>query len=287
MASPGATPIATGTRPSRRASKAMTRSRRAGQTNRPSRSNGATSTSPTASAASSWRSTSVADRRRAPGRAADPEQRDVEPLPQVEDRPDAGVRDERASRGGVVDEPGRHQPARPARRAPRRRGGTARAPGRSTSSRRTAARRSRRPGVAVSSRASAVAETDAPSPMPTIVPVRTASRRTSAASRPTIRRVRSSGPAIVGARWTASRPKRPRSASAAGLSTAVRVDDPDLDDALGPGPLEQPRHLRPGHAEQLGDRVLRLAELVVQAARADELLEVAHARRSGRCTFVL
>ena len=31
------------------------------------------------------------------------------------------------------------------------------------------------------------------------------------------------------------------------------VDDPDLDDALRPRPLEDPRDLRTGHAEQLRD----------------------------------
>ena len=69
------------------------------------------------------------------------------------------------------------------------------------------------------------------------------------------------------------------------------VDDPDLDDPLGPRALEQARHLRPRDAQPFGDRVLRLAELVVQAARLDELLEVAHARPPARvarrCTFVL
>ena len=55
-----------------------------------------------------------------------------------------------------------------------------------------------------------------------------------------------------------------------------RVDDPDLDDALGPRPLQQPRHLRSGDPELFGDGVLRLAQLVVEAAGADELLEIAH-----------
>ena len=91
--------MATGTRPSRRASNAMTRSRSAGQTNRPSRSNGATRTSPTASPCSSSRSTFAADGRRAPRRAADPEQRDIEAVPQVEHGLDARVRDERPFRG--------------------------------------------------------------------------------------------------------------------------------------------------------------------------------------------
>src|SRR6185503_4966899 len=52
------------------------------------------------------------------------------------------------------------------------------------------------------------------------------------------------------------------------------VDDPDLDDALGAGPLEDPRDLRPGDAEQLGDARLRLAKLVVEPARVDQLLDI-------------
>ena len=39
--------------------------------------------------------------------------------------------------------------------------------------------------------------------------------------------------------------------SPAGLSAVVRVDDPDLDDAFRPCPLQQPRDLRPGDAEQV------------------------------------
>ena len=83
----------------------------------------------------------VADQRSAPGRAADPEQRDVEPVPQVDDRADPRVRDERPLRGRVVDEPGRHQPAR---RGVDRVGDAAIRLAlrcRSTSGRRTAARR--------------------------------------------------------------------------------------------------------------------------------------------------
>ncbi len=69
-------------------------------------------------------------------------------------------------------------------------------------------------------------------------------------------------------------------------SRAGPVDDPDLDDPLGAGTLEQPRDLRPSHPEALGDRVLGLAELVVETAGLDQLFEVAHA--SGPpCTSVL
>ena len=89
-----------------------------------------------------------------------------------------------------------------------------------------------------------------------------------------MRRVRSSGPARVGARWTASSPKRPRENLRGGRFGGVPVDDPDLDDALGAGPLQQAADLRPGHAEPIGDRVLGLAELVVQPARLDEEVAV-------------
>ncbi len=54
------------------------------------------------------------------------------------------------------------------------------------------------------------------------------------------------------------------------------VDDADLDDPLRAGPLEQARDLRPRDAELHGDGVLGLAELVIQPAGADELLEVVH-----------
>ena len=76
----------------------------------------------------------------------------------------------------------------------------------------------------------------------------------------------------------------PRASRAAGLSAVGPVDDPDLDDPLGSGPLQQPRDLRPGDAELLGDRALRLAQLVVQPAGADELLEVAHRSAVHVCT---
>jgi hypothetical protein len=64
------------------------------------------------------------------------------------------------------------------------------------------------------------------------------------------------------------------------------IDDPDLDDALGAGTLEQPRDLGPGDAEQLRNARLRLAELVVEPARPNQLLEVAQPVSAWRgCTF--
>src|SRR5258706_12431304 len=53
------------------------------------------------------------------------------------------------------------------------------------------------------------------------------------------------------------------------------IDDPDLDDALGAGALEEPRDLGPRDAEQLRDTRLCLAEFVIEPARLDQLLEVA------------
>ena len=54
------------------------------------------------------------------------------------------------------------------------------------------------------------------------------------------------------------------------------IDDPDLDDPLGTGALEQPRDLRPGDPELFGDRVLRLTQLVIEPAGPHQLLEIAH-----------
>ena len=109
LLSPAPTPIATGTRPSARASKASTRSRRAGQTNWPSMSKGAMRISPTAPARSSSAATSSPTDAAPQRPAADPDERDIEPAPQVEDGADAGVRLEGVLGRGVVDEPGHHQ----------------------------------------------------------------------------------------------------------------------------------------------------------------------------------
>ena len=81
-------------------------------------------------------------------------------------------------------------------------------------------------------------------------------------------------------------PERSPESLGGGALDGRPIVDPDLDDALGPRSLEQARDLRPRDAELLGDRVLRLAQLVVQAARPDELLEVAHVRPPGRPVHV-
>ncbi len=80
-----------------------------GRRTTPSRSNGAMRISPTAPARSSSRGHVLADRRGTPGAATDPDERDIEPAPQVEHRAHAGVRLERVLRGGVVDQPGHHE----------------------------------------------------------------------------------------------------------------------------------------------------------------------------------
>jgi hypothetical protein len=59
--------------------------------------------------------------------------------------------------------------------------------------------------------------------------------------------------------------------------------DPDLDDSLRAGLLEQLRYLWSGHPEQLGHAALGLAQLVVEPARPNQRLEIAHfVRRRGR-----
>ena len=224
----------------------------------------------------------LADRRGAPGRPADPEQRDVDAVPQLDDRAHARVRDERPLRGGVVDEPRRHQAAR------------------------LAAERVGDPPVWLAFRAGrpvAAAQRDD----------RHRDGRRGLLERRGHRRDRGAIPHADGRPG----PQRPAQdlggepadhppgevlgagdrrrevdgieaiASAKGVGGRALdrgpVDDPDLDDALGARPLEQARDLRPRDAELLGDRVLRLTQLVVEAAGPDELLEVAQRRP---CTFV-
>ena len=281
--SPEATPIATGSRPSRRASSAMTRSRRAGQTNRPSMSNGATRTSPTASAAS--RSCSVVS----------PSAATLQAGPPIPNRATStrsqrstiartpGVRDERPLRGGVVDETGRHQPAclatecvgdatvrlalgagRPVAAAQRHdrdrdgRGGLLEGRG---------GRGHRRPVADTDDRARPERAAEDLGGQPADHPAGEILR--TGDGRGEMDGVEAEGPAQ----------------DVAGRALDGRaVDDPDLDDPFRPRALEQARHLRPRDAELLGDRVLRLAELVIEAARPDELLQVAH---RAPCTFVL
>ena len=152
------------------------------------------------------------ERRDAPRAATDAEQRDIEPVPQVEDRANAGVRFERPLRAGVIEQPGGHQPVRLGAEGVGDRAGTGRAPARSTSTRRRAARPWRGPGsAAVVERVGDRRDRGAIADPDDRAVADGASRRTCAASRPTIRRVSSSGPARVGARWTASSPNRPRS----------------------------------------------------------------------------
>ena len=225
--------------PSRRASNAITRSRRSGQTNCAVDVERRDEDLADGLRALQLAADVLADRRGAPGRAADPEERDVEPIPEVEDR--AGRR--RAPRaplgGGVVDEPGRHQAVGLAARVRRRCGGTARAPDRSTSSRRPAARRSRSTGRGgVLERVGDGADRR-PVPDPD-----DRSRRGRSLAAPRRRAGRPSGGSGPRDRRGSARdgPRRGRTGAAARRRPATRrrpVHDPDLDDALGPGALQE------------------------------------------------
>ena len=266
----------------------MTRSRRAGQTNAPSMSNGAIRISPTAlgvvQLARDVRSR--ATRRPTTG----------PPMPN-------SATSSRSHRSMTARTPAwrlerplrlrRHRAARApsgraaVRRTRRRCGGTGRGPARSTSSRPPAARPSRGPGSRHPRVRRPTAATDAPSPIPTIAPSRTLARRTWAASRPTIRRVRSSGPASVGARWTASSPNRvaarrppvtPRSSR-----SMIRISTTPSARARFSSRLTCGR-VQP---ETIGDRVLGLAQLVVEPAGLDEEVPIgAHGDSARRCTDV-
>ena len=139
LPSPAATPIAAGTRPRRRASNAITRSRSAGQTNWPSRSNGATRTSPTASAVSS--SCSIASPTSDALHAGPPIPNSATSRRSQRSR-SPGPRHARRARSGSP----RHRRARapsgrgPGRRAHPRPGGTAHAPAPWSRTRRTTGR---------------------------------------------------------------------------------------------------------------------------------------------------
>ena len=248
LPSPDATPIATGTRPSRRASKAMTRSRRAGQTKRPSISNGATSTSPTASAWSRSRSIRRPTGATLQAGPADPEQRDVEVVPQVEDGADAGMGDEGFAGRGVVDEARRHEPVRlrpeglgdpPVRLAFRA--------GRPVAAAQRHDHRGDRghrlvEGVGRRRDRGAVADPDR-------LPVAGRGAEHLRAEPPDHppRQLLGSGDRRREGDGIETEPL-PEGLGGRTLG-ARRVDDPDLDDALGPRPLEEPRDLRPGDPE--------------------------------------
>ena len=131
-------------------------------------------------------------------------------------------------------------------------------------------------GLSVSAIASAAAEIAAPSPIPTTVPSRTPSSEYlggQPADAPSGQVLRSG-----------ERRGKVDGAEPEGVTERVGgrriggapVDDPDLDDAFGAGLLEELRDLRPGDAKQLCDPALGLAQLVVQAARPNQRLELAH-----------
>ena len=130
---------------------------------------------------------------------------------------------------------------------------------------------------------SATAETAAPSPMPTTMPSRMRAPQDLARQPPDA--AARDLPGIVQGRGKVHRAQPESIAKRVGRRRfdLRPIDDPDLHDPLGARLLEQARDLRPGHADQRGDLLLGLAQLVVQAADAHEGGEVAHGRRpSGR-----
>ena len=147
-------------------------------------------------------------------------------------------------------------------------------------------------GVAVSSSAADVAATETPSPIPTTAPARTRPAQD-------LRGEPTDHPPGQVLRAGDGRREMDRIELVTPAQDVRRrafyrgaIDDPDLDDALGPGPLEQPRDLWPRDPELLRDRVLRLAQFVVQAARPDELRRSRSSRAPGAveavvhvCTF--
>ena len=219
---------------------------------------------------------------RAPCRATDPEQRDIDgptgrgsPARPRARRATVAWRRHRPIRG-----PSGHAPARPARR---RCVDTARVPALSTNSRRTTGPRSPRL-VSRLPRARPLSPRQIPHPPP-----RPWHRHEARRAGPRPPDDRPSGGSAPRVRRSTARDGRHRgrtgsSASRGWALGGCPVDDPDLDDTFGSSPLQQPRDLRPGHPELLGDRPLCLAQLVIQPAHPNEFLQFAH--RSA-CTFVL
>ena len=152
-----------------------------------------------------------------------------------------------------------------------------------------AARPWRRTGVAASSSASATAPTDAPSPIPTTAPSRIARAQDLGREPPDDPSGQVLRPSEGRGEVHGVEPEPPAQRVGRWRLGGVPVDDPDLDDPLGPRPLQEPADLRPRDAEPIRDGVLGLAELVVQPAGLDEEIAVgSHARRRGepRCTDV-
>ena len=193
----------------------------------------------------------LADRGGAPRLTADAEEGDVEPGPQVEDRADAGVRLERGLRRRVVEEPRRHEPVR---LGPERLGDPPEGPAP------VPAPSSRRPSGTIV----------APTGVATVQGVRHG-RHARPVADPDDRAVADGSPQDLG-RKAADHPPREilravhRGREVDGVEAVAvtervggrglrrgRIDDPDLDDALRPGTLQQSTHLRTRDAEPLGD----------------------------------
>ena len=217
----------------------------------------------------------VPDGRRAPGPATDPDEGDIEPIPQVQDGADAGVRLEGVLGRGVVDQPGHHQAVglrtEGVGDAPERLAfGAGRPVAAGQGHDRGADRRRRileRVGDGADGRP--VADPD--------------DRAVADPGAKDLGRQAADHAAgeVLGAGHGRGEMDRVEAVALAqgvggGRLDGGLVDDADLDDALRPGALQEAAHLGPGDPEPVGDGVLRLTELVVQAARLNELVEVAH-----------
>ena len=269
-----------------RASNAIVRARSDSPTNRPSIANGAMSTSPTAPPA---RISAIASRPTAASLHAGP------PIPnsatssrpqQVDDARTPGVGTQRVANRGLVEQPGRVQgmDGRTERiaDAPERL-----APAPAARTRRTAERRSRRRSGRPARARRRRPTPRSPSPTPTTMPSRIALRSTSPASRPDAPARQLGRPVDASARDGRREARTGRAGHRPPPNaTSRRIDDPDLDDALRPSLLQQPRDLGPRHADERRDRLLGLTELVVQPAHANQRREVAHrAVRARRGQF--
>jgi hypothetical protein len=219
-----------------------------------------------------------AEHRLAPDRGPDPERGDLEPVPEIEDPPDAGVGAQRGLGRRVVDEARREEAERHAadpvgHPTERLAGGTAEPVP-------AAQRHDRGPrlvqglvgGEDIGHRRDRETLADADDRSVTDRRPKDVGRQP--ADHPPADLL---GPDESRRQVNRGEPEPGREHIRGRRVDRRLVHDPDLDDPLGPGALQQSRDLRPGDAEELGDARLCLTELVVEAARLDQLLDVGHA----------
>ena len=213
----------------------------------------------------------------APGGPADPEDRDVETRPEIGDLADPGVRAERGSRRGVIEETRREEPVsgRPERLGDPAVGlATAgRAPESATQRDHGGIDRGRHRLDLVGHRRDRRAIADP---------------HDQSVAHDCRKDLRGQAPhAPTGALGIAAdrggemgRPQTESSFEVGrnGARALGPVDDPDLDHPLVAGLLEQLRDLWPRHADGVGDRLLGLAQLVVHPTHANQRLEADGAR---------